>query len=136
MAHPTRAPIRPYTQAACTPTAELPRPSATRAPKAPQKPPKAPARAPQPRHPMPAPILRPALAMLAQAQTPADGTTSHSSTGIHNMPHQMLCTYLLHYGNHARLVLAFYEFIQCAALLYIYVQRIAIAAHTSPVSPQ
>ena len=98
MAHPTRAQIRPYPQAACTPTAERPRPIATRAPKAPQKPPKAPAIAPQPRHPMPAPSLPSALAMLAQAQTPADGTTSHSRTSIHNMPHQMLCAYLLHDG--------------------------------------
>ena len=87
---PSRTQARPYTQAACTPIAECPRPSAMTAPKAPQKPPKAPARPSQPRHPIPAPILPSALAMLAQAQTPANGTTSHSSTAFDYMPHNAL----------------------------------------------
>ena len=135
MAHPTRAQIRPYTQASCTPTAERPRPSAMTAPKAPQKPPKAPARATQPRHPMPAPSLPSALAMLAQAQTPADGTTSYSRTGINYVPNYMLNACFIHKQCQALLVLIFYQIEKTAVVCGIYMQRVAVLLHSSIILP-
>lgn len=132
---PSRTPTRPYTAPPYIPTPRHPK-------NAPISPTRAPQNAPNPRPITPhaqttqAPHSpRLALAMLAQAWTPANGTYLHSSTAFDHMPHNALRSELIQQRKHLLSVLTFGDFVEPAVALHVYVQRIIIAVHTLPGIP-